>query len=562
MHNLFLGDLKKHCRDYLGMTVQANKSNTNRIPPHTTEDQQKSLDAVKSILLRGDRKDSLFNAIRKTYLLAYVEANNLAGRAAAQMTKAELQNLLQNWVGYTIPYVIKHPQPLDEPVVSLQEPDDEPEVIILDSVVIGEIVGDMEKTIKPSWLASAPRTLGDPGHGKLSADQWRTVCTINMVITLIRIWTPGSNHHQYLENFLHLITAIRWATMRTSSTKQVTLIKDHFKRYCETTVELFGENALVPNTHMSLHLAECIEAFGPVHGWWAFPFERYNGIIQRQNSNNKVGELEVTFTQTFCRGANLKGLMSLSDLPGILSQLKPLFNKCFGPEFRGTLLSDLLARGSDGQPQEMGTFDPKNAKGLPNPEYSALLAFLQHRQPNEFCHHLSYSPASPHVLPISYEAEIVSEVISHGVTYSTAAHHEGNSQVFLYTPEGARRAGQIRQIFKHRRQEIKRASGGPRDGNETITTTTTIEFFVVIQLLCELDTTMQDKDPYRKYPLLEIALYEARNEPQLLVTSLDNIVSHYAICPFSGSAIGEERDFQIVLSLDRVCVSYSSLSHS
>ncbi len=273
------------------------------------------------------------------------------------------------------------------------------------------------------------------------------------------------------------------------------------------------------------------------------------------------GELEVTFTQTFCRGASLKALMSLSDLPGILSQLKPLFNKCFGPEFRGTLLSDLLARGSDGQPQEMGTFDCKNAKGLLDPEYSALLAFLQHRQPTEFCHHLRYNPASPHILPISYEVEIVSEVISHGVTYSTAARHEGNSQVFLYTPQGARRAGQIQGVFKHKRQEIERPRRGPVTGNETITTTTMIEFFVVVELLCELDTEVQEKDPYRKYPLLEIALYEAKREPDLLVTSVDNIVSHFASCPFSGSMIGEKRDFQIVLSLDRVRVSYDSLSH-
>ncbi|TFK58259.1 hypothetical protein BDN72DRAFT_748314, partial [Pluteus cervinus] len=148
---------------------------------------------------------------------------------------------------------------------------------------------DIEKTVKPSWLASAPKNLGDPGHGKLTADQWRTACTVSMVITLIRIWRPAPDRSEYLDNFLHLVTAIRWATMRTSSTRQISIVEKYFKRYCETTVELFGESVLVPNTHLSLHLAECIKAFGPVHGWWAFPFERYNGIIQRQNSNHKLG---------------------------------------------------------------------------------------------------------------------------------------------------------------------------------------------------------------------------------------------------------------------------------
>ena len=41
--------------------------------------------------------------------------------------------------------------------------------------------------------------------------------------------------------------------------------------------------------HLSLHLPECLRDFGPVHSWWAYPFERFNGIIQRTKSNKRVG---------------------------------------------------------------------------------------------------------------------------------------------------------------------------------------------------------------------------------------------------------------------------------
>lgn len=44
----------------------------------------------------------------------------------------------------------------------------------------------------------------------------------------------------------------------------------------------------VPNHHLSLHLKECLELFGPVHAWWAFPFERFNGMIQNLNTNSKT----------------------------------------------------------------------------------------------------------------------------------------------------------------------------------------------------------------------------------------------------------------------------------
>ena len=50
------------------------------------------------------------------------------------------------------------------------------------------------------------------------------------------------------------------------------------------------DHEFVPNHHLSLHLYECLVLFGPVHGWWAFPFERYNGLLRRININYKPGK--------------------------------------------------------------------------------------------------------------------------------------------------------------------------------------------------------------------------------------------------------------------------------
>ena len=59
--------------------------------------------------------------------------------------------------------------------------------------------------------------------------------------------------------------------------------------YVSGLVETF-KHPLVPNHHLSLHLRECLELFGPVHAWWAFPFERYNGILQHLNTNSRTSE--------------------------------------------------------------------------------------------------------------------------------------------------------------------------------------------------------------------------------------------------------------------------------
>ena len=110
----------------------------------------------------------------------------------------------------------------------------------------------------------------------------------------MRLWGQRSAteyQHQILENFLALVTVVRFATMRSTSEQRIKIVEEQLQLYLSSFVELYSATALHPNHHMSLHLPECLRAFGPVHGWWAFPFERYNGILQQIETNNRRGEL-------------------------------------------------------------------------------------------------------------------------------------------------------------------------------------------------------------------------------------------------------------------------------
>lgn len=39
--------------------------------------------------------------------------------------------------------------------------------------------------------------------------------------------------------------------------------------------------------HLSCHLLECVEDYGPLHGFWCFGFERFNGILGSYPNNNR-----------------------------------------------------------------------------------------------------------------------------------------------------------------------------------------------------------------------------------------------------------------------------------
>lgn len=45
--------------------------------------------------------------------------------------------------------------------------------------------------------------------------------------------------------------------------------------------------------HMHLHLKDMILDYGPVYGFWLFSYERYNGILEQQPTNNCSIEIQL-----------------------------------------------------------------------------------------------------------------------------------------------------------------------------------------------------------------------------------------------------------------------------
>lgn len=56
---------------------------------------------------------------------------------------------------------------------------------------------------------------------------------------------------------------------------------------------MYGTNIVTPNMHFSCHLSSCVLDFGPIHSFWLFSFERYNGILGRIPNNNRSIEIQM-----------------------------------------------------------------------------------------------------------------------------------------------------------------------------------------------------------------------------------------------------------------------------
>ena len=165
--------------------------------------------------------------------------------------------------------------------------------VVLGRIVMKSVWSDMKATELPSWVTRVPHNWGTRTRGKLSADQWRTVCTIHLPVTLIRLWhREGGRKHELLGNFMDLVNAVRIANMRSSSNEQIEAYRRYIQRYAQCVPLLFPDVTIKPTLHAALHIGDMLELYGPLHAISAPFYERYINFLHQIKINNKIGVSE------------------------------------------------------------------------------------------------------------------------------------------------------------------------------------------------------------------------------------------------------------------------------
>jgi len=84
---------------------------------------------------------------------------------------------------------------------------------VLGEDIMEAVWADMALTELPSWVLDVPRNWGTATHRKLSANNWRVICTIHLPIILIRLWGGDDDQKHKLQNFMDLVCAIQIANL-------------------------------------------------------------------------------------------------------------------------------------------------------------------------------------------------------------------------------------------------------------------------------------------------------------------------------------------------------------
>ncbi|KAI0654528.1 hypothetical protein C8Q70DRAFT_925535 [Cubamyces menziesii] len=537
MHCLFLGNLRHHCRDVWGLDVK-DEGGSQKVRPHTPDEQRLWLDRVVGALQK--KSHSTLKNIRKGYLSAIAQLNDIV--PSAQLTKKDYIAALLDWAQLHSIDTLRIPPVLAEDTTDFhisEGPYDISKFRIITQEIIDVIRADIQNTILPSWLERPPKNFGSALHGKLKADQWRTVCTVNLTITLVRLWGvvgAAQRDRLLLDNFVHLVTAVDLATRRSMNPERAKAFDHHMLLYLQGLRDIFSHE-LVPNHHLSLHLISCLLLFGPVHGWWAYPFERYNGLLASLNINNLPNDIPLTFMRGFYSGAELRWLMDSITWPDVegYEDMLSAYHASFRDAARGTRVSDILS------------LDPSKAFDSSQVAYDVTKQVILERA--LYDHIIRYMPPSfasaydevaderPRLAPY---AQPVDTTIKAGLTFATRSHSSKNSYVFVShvpnTDDSRPCPGQISQILLHTRLE---------EGKQIVAT------FLVVDFFMELAGPDAAHDPFRAYPELATRVCYTRTSSSVVVR-LDDVIAHFAALVYTPPGIGEE--CIICRSLDRVRV--------
>ncbi|CAK5282244.1 unnamed protein product [Mycena citricolor] len=210
--------------------------------------------------------------------------NSLHQSSRKALTKSKLVDRLINW---------RRKQTETAPIM------DDGQLEIGHVITKGEMKAlwaDIAAVHTPSWVSSVPRNYGSAQHGKLKADQWRALAMVYIPVTLIRLWSGSTlQRQQLLDMTMHLIAAVDLASSRKLIQGNDAKVEDHMLKYRIALHTCFPEYTAHPNHHLALHIPHFLRLFGPVHGWWAYPFERMNGKMLRIKTNYKPGAIAFDF---------------------------------------------------------------------------------------------------------------------------------------------------------------------------------------------------------------------------------------------------------------------------
>ena len=155
---------------------------------------------------------------------------------------------------------------------------------LLDSTKFEQIQCCVDSMIVPCDVGRIPRKI-ETGFSGFKKDQFKTWIILYSIPALFSILP---REHQ--ECWCHFVLACRILCYHKLSFSQLDLADALLIKFYKTVEFVNGTDVITPNMHLQGHLKEMLLHYGPMQVFWLFSFERYNGLLGKQPTNNHAVE--------------------------------------------------------------------------------------------------------------------------------------------------------------------------------------------------------------------------------------------------------------------------------
>ena len=136
----------------------------------------------------------------------------------------------------------------------------------------------------PADIGRIPHKISSQ-FSSFTVDQWKNWTLIYSPVVLKSVLPR--NHY---ECWCIFVDICQFLCSRAVSLSNVEKMDELIIRFCKTFEDLYGSQFCTPNLH--LH-CECMLDYGPAGSFWAFPFERLNGMLGSVPTNHQAIEAQL-----------------------------------------------------------------------------------------------------------------------------------------------------------------------------------------------------------------------------------------------------------------------------
>lgn len=171
----------------------------------------------------------------------------------------------------------------------------------------------VDSVTTPHYVSRIPNKIESSFSG-FTADQFKNWTNLYSLIVLRDI-LPSEDLHYWR----YFVLASRILCQVSISESEIQLADAFLLQFCCNFERKYGKEAITPNMHLHCHLKQSLLDYGPIHNFWLFSYERYNGILENFPFSKR--SIEIQLMQRFYREFNLFTSLNPQLLPEELTRL-------------------------------------------------------------------------------------------------------------------------------------------------------------------------------------------------------------------------------------------------